>query len=141
VSEVFTHPTPVRYLEVDAQGVVFNGWYMTWFDEAMAAYFAHGGMPYTSMLANGFDVQLVHTEIDWTAGVGFGDSVEVAVSTARLGNTSFALDFEVRRGDEVTCTGQNVYVVISTDGTGKQPIPPFMRAALGEPLPLRQPSS
>ena len=133
----FTMPVQVRYLEVDAQGVVFNAWYLAWFDEAMAAYFAARGMPYRAMLDTGHDVQLVRTEVDWRAGVGWGDTVEVAVSTARLGRTSFALDFEVRRdGSEVTCAARTVYVVIATDGSGKREIPPIIAAALGEPAPL-----
>lgn len=134
----FTHPHRVRYLEVDAQGVVFNSWYLAWFDDAMTAYLAAGGLPYRTMLDAGFDVQLVRSEIDWTAGIGFGDRVEVAVSTARIGRTSFALDFEVRRGGEVTCTGRTVYVVIATDGTGKREIPPLIADALGEPQPLNR---
>jgi acyl-CoA thioester hydrolase len=133
----FTMPVQVRYLEVDAQGVVFNSWYLAWFDEAMSAFLAHRGMPYRTMLDAGYDVQLVRSEIDWTAGVGFGDQVEVAVSTARLGRTSFALDFQVRRdGSVVTCAGRTVYVVIATDGSGKREIPPLIAAALGEPAPL-----
>ena len=133
----FTMPVRVRYLEVDGQGVVFNAWYLAWFDEAMAEYFAASGMPYRAMLDTGHDVQLVRTEMDWRAGVRWGDTVEVAVSTARLGRTSFTLDFEVRRnGSEVTCTARTVYVVIATDGTGKREIPPIIAAALGEPAPL-----
>jgi acyl-CoA thioester hydrolase len=132
----FTYPVHVRYLEVDGQGVVFNAWYLAWFDDAMTAYLLHGGLPYRTMLDAGFDVQLVRSEIDWKAGVGFGDDVEIAVSTARIGRTSFALDFEVRLGADVTCAGRTVYVVIATDGTGKHEIPPLIAGALGEPAPL-----
>ena len=132
----FTHPVHVRYLEVDGQGVVFNAWYLAWFDDAMTAFLRHGGLPYQTMLDAGFDVQLVRSEIDWKAGVGFEDDVQVAVSTARIGHTSFALDFEVRRGGTVTCAGRTVYVVIATDGTGKREIPPLIADALGEPAPL-----
>lgn len=132
----FTHPVHVRYLEVDGQGVVFNAWYLAWFDDAMTAFLRHGGLPYQTMLDAGFDVQLVRSEIDWKAGVGFEDDVQVAVSTARIGRTSFALDFEVRRGGTVTCAGRTVYVVIATDGTGKREIPPLIADALGEPAPL-----
>lgn len=133
----FTMPVTVRYLEVDAQGVVFNSWYLAWFDEAMAAFLAHRGLPYVAMTGAGYDVQLVHSEIDWTAGVGFGDPVGIAVSTARVGRTSFALDFQVlRSGTEVTCSACTVYVVIATDGSGKREIPPLIAAALGEPSPL-----
>lgn len=134
----FTMPVGVRYLEVDAQGVVFNAWYLAWFDEAMAAFLADRGLPYRSMMDAGYDVQLVRSEIDWTAGVGFGDRIEVAVSTARIGRTSFALDFQVlRNGSEVTCAARTAYVVIAADGSGKREIPPLIAAALGEPAPLR----
>lgn len=138
MSDVFTHPVSVRYLEVDAQGVVFNSWYLAYFDDAMTAFLAARGLPYKSMLAAGFDVQLVRSEIDWRSGLRWQDAVEVAVSTARIGRTSFALDFEVRRdGHEVTCTARTVYVVIATDGTGKHEIPQPIAAALGDPAPLR----
>jgi acyl-CoA thioester hydrolase len=132
----FTYPVHVRYLEVDAQGVVFNSWYLAWFDDAMTAFLLARGLPYTAMIDAGFDVQLVRSEIDWRSGVGFGDAVQIAVSTARLGRTSFALDFEVRLGTTVTCAGRTVYVVIAADGSGKREVPPVIRAALGEPAPL-----
>jgi acyl-CoA thioester hydrolase len=133
----FTHARQVRYIEVDAQNVVFNSWYLAWFDDAMTAFLEHGGLPYKAMLDAGYDVQLVRSEIDWRSGVGFQDTVEIAVSTARLGRTSFALDFEVRLGSAVTCGGRTVYVVVATDGSGKREIPPLIRAALGEPAPSR----
>ncbi len=132
----FTHPVHVRYLEVDAQGVVFNSWYLAWFDDAMTAFLRHRGLPYRTMLDSGHDVQLVRSEIDWRAGARFEDDLEIAVATARIGRTSFALDFEVRRGVEVVCAGRTVYVVIATDGSGKREIPPVVATALGEPAPL-----
>ncbi|MFC5995615.1 acyl-CoA thioesterase [Pseudonocardia hispaniensis] len=136
MADVFLHPVNVRYLEVDAQGVVFNSWYLAYFDDAMTAFLLDRGLPYRRMTEAGYDVQLVRSEIDWKAGIGWGDEVVVAVSTAKLGRTSFALDFEVRRAGEVTCTGRTVYVVIATDGSGKREIPPLIADALGEPAPL-----
>ena len=141
MSDVFTFPITVRYLEVDAQGVVFNAWYLGYFDEAMSAFLTARGLPYQKMLEAGYDVQLVRSEIDWKAGLRWQDAAEVAVSTARIGRTSFALDFEVRRdGQEVTCVGRTVYVVIATDGSGKREIPPLIADALGEPAPLAAPT-
>jgi acyl-CoA thioester hydrolase len=138
MSDVFIFPVTVRYLEVDAQGVVFNAWYLAYFDEAMSAFLTARGMPYQKMVEAGYDVQLVRSEIDWRAGLRWQDAVEVAVSTARIGRTSFALDFEVRRdGHEVTCAGRTTYVVIATDGSGKREIPPLIAEALGDPTPLR----
>lgn len=138
MADVFEQALRVRYMEVDAQGVVFNGWYLTYFDEAMAAFLQARGLPYPDLIEAGFDVQLVRSEIDWRSGLRWQDDAVVAVSTALLGRTSFALDFETRRaGGEVTCSARTVYVVISTDGSGKRELPPLLLDALGPPAPLR----
>ena len=137
MTEVFTHPIDVRYLEVDQQGVVFNMWYLAYFDDAMTAFLEHGGLPYDDLTAAGYDVQLVSTALDWRGGVGWRDDVLVAVSLAKVGRTSFTLDFGVRRAGEEVVDGRTVYVVVATDGSGKAEIPPLLRAALGPERPLR----
>ena len=137
MSTPFTHPIDVRYLEVDQQGVVFNMWYLAYFDDAMTAFLAHGGLDYDDLTAAGYDVQLVSTKLDWRGGVGWRDDVTVAVSLARIGRTSFTLDFEVRRGGEAVVDGRTVYVVVGMDGGGKREIPPLLRSALGDERPLR----
>jgi acyl-CoA thioester hydrolase len=133
----FKFPVTVRYYEVDAQGVVFNMWYLAWFDEALTAFLDHRGLPYQKMLDAGFDVQVVHTELDYRAGVRWPDGVHVAVEAGWLGRTSFTLEFAVHRGPaddpEIAVTGSTVYVVIGTDGTGKRPIPDLLRDALHAP--------
>ncbi|HEY2206203.1 MAG TPA: thioesterase family protein [Pseudonocardia sp.] len=146
MTDAFLHRVNVRYMEVDAQGVVFNAWYLTYFDDAMTAFLEHRGLPYRTMLDAGYDVQLVRSEIDYRAGVRWQDPVVVAVATSRIGRTSFTLDFQVRRGcpdtgtdtdrAEVCTEGRTVYVVVATDGSGKREIPTLIADALGSPAPL-----
>lgn len=124
------HPIRVRYLEVDQQGVVFNMWYLAYFDDAMTAFLEAIGVPYEAMLESGLDAQLVHTSIDWRGGVGFGDDVGVAVRTERVGSSSFTLAFEVLRAGKSVVTAEIVYVCVATDGTGKRPVPDDLRRAL-----------
>lgn len=137
MEEPYAHPIDVRYMEVDQQGVVFNSWYLVWFDDALTGFLAARGLPYASMMARGFDVQLVNNETTWRKGVRWQDEVRVAVSTAHVGRTSFSLDFAVRVGEEERVVARTVYVVIATDGSGKRAIPAFLRDALGPPAPLR----
>jgi acyl-CoA thioester hydrolase len=82
------------------------------------------------MIADGLDVQVVHTEADWREGVRYGESVTVDVATENVGSTSFVLSFTVRVGTQVRSTGRTVYVVVATDGSGKQPLPPKLRDSL-----------
>jgi acyl-CoA thioester hydrolase len=126
-----TYRHHVRYLEVDQQGVVFNMWYLGYFDEAMSGFFAEGGLPYHEMLESGYDVQLVHSEIDWRSSLRYGDEARVEVSLASVGATSFTLWFAVYAEDTLVASGRTVYVVVAIDGMGKRPIPPSIRAALG----------
>lgn len=133
----FRHRVDVRYYEVDQQGVVFNAWYLAWFDEAMMAFLEARGLPYAKMLGSGHDVMLVRTEIDWRGGVGWHDDVAIEVATARVGTTSFALDFVVHRGDEPRVSARTTYVVVATDDHAKRPVPRLLLDALGDPTPLR----
>jgi acyl-CoA thioester hydrolase len=123
-------PWRARYHEVDQQGVVFNAWYLAWFDEAMSAFLASRGLDSSVMAAAGIDFQLVHTEIDWRAGVRWGEAVEIVVRPTRIGTTSFGVRFAVCRAGEESCTAEIVYVSVARDGSGKTPVPPLLRAAL-----------
>jgi len=131
---MFEYAFTPRYLEVDQQGVVFNMWYLAYFDEAMAAFLAHLGHPYPRLLAGGDDVMLVRTELDWADGVRFGEAAAVGVAVETIGRTSFTLRFTLRRGEEVTCRGRTVYVTVGTDGSGKRPIPDGVRVGLAAHL-------
>lgn len=124
-----------RYAEIDQQGVVFNGHYLTWFDEACTGLFDHLRVSYADIIADGLDMQVVHTEIDFRAPVRWRESVRVAVRCERIGTTSFTLGFTVlgtdTSGDEQPrVCGSNVYVVVSTDDWSKRPVPERVRNAL-----------
>ncbi|MEV0673747.1 thioesterase family protein [Mycobacterium sp. NPDC050441] len=124
-----------RYAEIDQQGVVFNGHYLTWFDEACTGLFDHLRVSYADLIADGIDMQVVHTEIDFRAPVRWRESVRVAVRCERIGTTSFTLGFTVlgtdASGDErPRVSGSNVYVVVSTGDWSKRPVPEDIRAAL-----------
>jgi acyl-CoA thioester hydrolase len=127
----YEYTAPVRYLEADQQGVVFNMWYLAYFDEAMTGFLDAGGTSYAALQAGGHDVQVVHTELDWRGALRWGDTARVRVGTESMGRTSFTLWFEVRGpGEDVLVTGRTVYVCIRIDGSGKTPIPNELRTVL-----------
>jgi acyl-CoA thioester hydrolase len=132
----FSLPITPRYAEVDQQGVVFNGHYLTWFDEACTGFLDHLDVTYPGLIASGYDIQVVHSEIDFKGPVRWRDAVRVEVHCERIGSTSFALGFSVlrrREGDPEEHTavrGHNVYVVVSTEDWAKRPIPGLLREAL-----------
>jgi len=136
----YSLPIVPRYVEVDQQGVVFNGHYLTWFDEAVTGFFDHLGASYPDLMSAGLDMQLVHTEIDYAAPVRWRDTVRVAVTCERVGTTSFTIGFAVHRSrdggdlvdETVAVRGRNVYVVVSTEDWTKRPVPDALRTALAQ---------
>ena len=125
---VYSLPIVPRYAEIDQQGVVFNGHYLTWFDEACTGFLDHLGVAYPELISAGHDIQLVHT-------VRWRDAVRVTVACERIGSTSFTLGFGVVRHDgaaqeQIAVRGRNVYVVVSTQDWAKRPIPEHFREAL-----------
>lgn len=120
----------VRYLETDAQGVVFNMWYLGYCDEAYADFLEEGGVPYPELLALGYDVQIVNATIDWKASLRPHDLATLVTSCSHVGTTSFTLRTRINRGDEPIATVNLVYVGVATDGSGTLPIPPVLRSVL-----------
>lgn len=135
MTDAFSLPIIPRYAEVDQQGVVFNGHYLTWFDEASTAFFDHLGLPFTEFERWGLDVHVVHAEIDYLVPIRWRDTVRVQTRCGSTGTTSFTLEFDVLRRDDVgadvsAARGRNVYVVVSTDDWTKREMPPQLRDAL-----------
>ena len=126
-------PVVPRYAEVDQQGVVFNGHYLTWFDEACTGLLDDLGVAYPELMAGGYDFQVVHSEIDFMAPVRWRDTVRVDAACTRVGTTSFTVGFAVRVGSDeerIAVRAHNVYVVVSTEDWAKRSIPDALRQAL-----------
>ena len=131
----FSFPIVPRYAEIDQQGVVFNAHYLVWFDEAFNGFLDHVGLSYPDFVAQGHDVQVVHTEIDFVESVRARDGVRVVVSCEGQRNTSFTVGFTVLRHthgepEHTAVRGRNVYVVVSASDWTKRPIPQQLREAL-----------
>jgi acyl-CoA thioester hydrolase len=128
--DVFRIPLTTRYLEFDQQGVVFNMWYLAYFEDARNAFLTHIGYPLSSLLAAGLDVQLVRSEIDWSAPVRYGQIASVTVRASDVGRTSFTLDFDVLVQGESRVRARTVYVVVDGRTFRKHDLPTELRAAL-----------
>jgi acyl-CoA thioester hydrolase len=121
-----TWSAPVRYAEVDGQGVVFNSHYLLYADEAMNAFCrAH------RLCALADDVQLVTSTLTWKSGARWGEIVAVDVACRRVGTTSFTLGFDMTADGRACCLVETVYVLV-LDGRAAR-IPDDMRAALTGP--------
>lgn len=107
----FVHTLRVRWAEVDKQGIVFNGHYLTYFDVGVTEYYRAIGMPYPDGVASEeSDLYAKKAEIEYHVSAQYDDLVDVCVRICRIGRTSFAFRIELYRGEELLVSGKLVYV-------------------------------
>ncbi|UCD67138.1 MAG: acyl-CoA thioesterase [Betaproteobacteria bacterium] len=107
----FRHTLRVRWSEVDKQGIVFNGHYLTYFDVGVTEYYRTIGMPYPNAIASdGADLYAKKAEIEYHASAAYDDLIDVCVRVVRIGRSSFEFRIELYRGDELLVSGSLIYV-------------------------------
>ncbi|HVY06881.1 MAG TPA: thioesterase family protein [Burkholderiales bacterium] len=141
----FIHRLRVRWAEVDRQGIVFNGHYLTYFDVGVTEYYRALGYPYPDGLAqHGTDLYVRKAEVEYHASAVYDDEIDVCVRVARLGRSSFDFRIEIRRADELLIEGKLVYVNADPVARKSSPLPGFLREAISRfeiTPPTEQPGS
>jgi acyl-CoA thioester hydrolase len=127
----FRHNLRVRWAEVDRQGVVFNGHYLTYFDVGITEYWRAIGYPYPdALLAAGTDTFVVKAGIEYHAPALYDDVLDVLVRAGRIGRTSVQFLIEIRRSGEHLISGEVIYVMADPQTRKPSPVPDFLRDAI-----------
>lgn len=126
----FRYYLRVRYGECDAQKVVFNARYGEYVDLAVTEFLRALG--YHEQLVSGeLDYQLVKQTMEWKGPARFDQVLEISVSAAKLGNTSFtfACEFRIAGKPAVLARNETVYVLVD-HALNKKPLPAEFREKL-----------
>jgi acyl-CoA thioester hydrolase len=126
----FVHHVRPRYAEVDAQGVVFNAHWLTYFDEACTRWFDAMGFNPAEAFFRDFDVMLVKAVLEWRGPAGFDDHVDIAVEPVRLGSASFDVRYTATLAGRPVCVGTVTYVSVKPGTHESTPIPTALRDRL-----------
>ncbi|MBA3866800.1 MAG: acyl-CoA thioesterase [Solirubrobacterales bacterium] len=128
----FVHQIRVRYQETDMQRHVYFSRYLEYADIAMTEYFRELGWDYEELIDLGFDPVIGKLEIEYQQPARFDEVIEVEVTPARIGNSSFALDFAIRGpGDRPAAKATISYVNFDATTRETRPVPEVVVAALG----------
>ncbi len=125
-----TYKRRVRYADVDSQGIVFNGNYMTYYDDAITDLFLAAGMTADVTHAAGYDVVTAHASIDFKATATLFETLEVDVRIGRIGKTSITFELKSRVGDRVTTEAKIIYVTVDARTFRPTPVPDEFIAAM-----------
>lgn len=127
------HRLRVRYSEIDAQGVVFNAHYLTFFDTALNEAFRHLDMDWLAQVeTTGCDVQLARSLVEYKSPIRFDEEIDVCARVGRLGNSSITWQMAIFgvNDSRLRATGEVVWVYTDLARNQSQPLADWLRTAL-----------
>ena len=129
----FRYYLRVRYIECDAQKVVFNSRYSEYVDVGINEFLRAAGV-LGDFITGPLDFQLVKQTVEWKAPARFDQVLELRIAATRLGTTSFTIgtEFRVAGEERVIVTVETIYVLVDGETLTKLPLTDAIRAALQE---------
>ena len=120
----------VGFSDTDAQGIVYYGRYLPYFDLARVEYHRHLGMEYTGPREREFVMRAC--TIDYLAPARFDDLVETFIRISRIGRTSVTYECAAYRLDDdvLMVTAHQTLVLVELATHTAMPVPESFRETI-----------
>ena len=137
----------VRWMECDAQGIVYNGAYLGYLEIGQAEYYRNLGFAIYIIPQSGyFDFAVVKSTQEFKAPAKVDEIIELHVRVSKIGNTSLTLNLEIYpEGSARLLTSiETVYVGYDAATESSRPVPDAIRQLItrfeetGDVLPIEQ---
>ena len=121
----FSAQTRVGFSDTDAQGIVYYGRYLPYFDLARVEYHRNLGLLGMDIGDEGQEFVMRACNIEYLAPAVFDDLIEVYVRMARIGRTSVTYELAAYRArdDELMVTATQTLVLVDLEERRAVPIP------------------
>jgi acyl-CoA thioester hydrolase len=118
----------VWFSDTDAQGVVYYGRYLPYFDHARTEYHRHLG----HLSVSGAEFVMRASSVEYLAPARFDDLLECFVRVRRIGTTSITYEYAAHRlpDDELMVTATQTVVLVGLESRRPVPVPDAARAAI-----------
>ena len=127
---MFTHKIDVRFRDCDALGHVNNSVYLTYLEQARLHYWrALWGFGSADSTAPG--VIMARAEIDYRRPAHYGQVLDVKLTLAAIGTTSFTYSYDITNEDgELVASARTVQVMYDYAQSKPVPIPAELRTKM-----------
>ena len=108
----------VRYRETDAQGIVNNADYLSYFEVGRVEWLRAAGLSYRELEKEGYGLVVVEVLARYKKPAFFDDELTVRTELTELKRASLSFGYTVLRGEEVLVTGRTLHGCVDLT-TGK----------------------
>jgi 1,4-dihydroxy-2-naphthoyl-CoA hydrolase len=133
-SQRYRYDFRVTLHDIDAGGVMFFAHLFRYAHDAYEAFMEAIGLPLDLLIREGrARLPLVHAQADYRAPMRHGQTVSVRLGVARVGASSFTLDYRFTDDDgRLLALAQTVHAHWDAERNATAPLPPALAKALGK---------
>ena len=121
-----SHDIRVRFNETDPLGIVWHGYYITYFEDGREAFGRHHGISYLDVDQNGFTTPIVKSVCEHKLSLRYGDVARIETTIVDSPAAKMIFVYKIfDKNDKVVATGETVQVFMNREGELMLTNPPF----------------
>lgn len=116
----------VRFNETDPLGIVWHGYYITYFEDGREAFGRHYGISYLDIAKTGYTTPIVKSVCEHKLSLRYGDVIRIETTMIDTAAAKMIFKYTVfDANNEIACTGETVQVFLDSKGELMLTNPPF----------------
>ncbi len=117
----------VRFNETDPLGIVWHGYYITYFEDGREAFGREHGISYLDVQAAGYTTPIVKSVCEHKLALKYGDVARIETTYVDALAAKMVFRYKIFNTlGEVVCTGETVQVFLDKEGNLVLNTPPFI---------------
>ena len=116
----------VRFNETDPLGIVWHGYYITYFEDGREAFGREHGISYLDVHQFGYTTPIVKSTCEHKLSLRYGDVARIETTIVDSPAAKMIFRYKIYdANNEIACTGETVQVFVDASGTLSLNFPPF----------------
>lgn len=116
----------VRFNETDPLGIVWHGYYITYFEDGREAFGREHGLSYLDVFDSGFTTPIVKSSCEHKLPLKYGDVFRIETTIVDTPAAKMIYRYKIFNAqNEIACTGETIQVFLNKDGELMLTNPPF----------------
>ena len=127
---MYSTETSVKLHQTDAAGLLFFGHQFAIAHDCYESFLETNGIGFLTVLRNrDYLLPIVHADGDYYAALSVGDPLTVELHCTGIGETSFTLTYDIKRGNELVGNVKTVHVCTDAHTDSKRALPDEIKSA------------
>ncbi|HMK06730.1 MAG TPA: acyl-CoA thioesterase [Flavobacterium sp.] len=119
----------IRFNETDPLGIVWHGYYITYFEDGREGFGRHHGISYLDIFDSGFTTPIVKSTCEHKLSLRYGDVMRIETTIVDSPAAKMIFRYKIYdANNEIACTGETIQVFLDSKGELMLTNPPFFEA-------------